>query len=338
MTVTRHAKKKMGSRVSLLAFVALCPSLGCVDDASLASGAGGGGTKYPDEIAGARGDEAGGHDPVGGSGAAGESAGTAAVGAAGDAVDAALPIDAANETSDSGPPCAGLFCEDFEQGQIDPAKWNVQTTGGATTVVQQRNVAHGKYAAQFHGLGVPAGGASSAYAYLIAKVAPASLLVHNFGRAYFFIAPKPRSINLGMVFGGTTGFPKPTYLSIASHSGGWQLGFIKLQGSPTGERQAYPSGQMPAMTWTCLEWELDDQPDSMNVWGDGVAIGSLDSQHVDYPAGHVSGTPIFNDMSSGLVGGFTDFGFGFYDWHPGGFDFDLYYDDIVLDTKRVGCL
>ncbi len=33
-----------------------------------------------------------------------------------------------------------------------------------------------------------------------------------------------------------------------------------------------------------------------------------------------------------------DFGFGFYDWHPGNFPFDVYYDDIVLDTKRVGCL
>jgi hypothetical protein len=76
----------------------------------------------------------------------------------------------------------------------------------------------------------------------------------------------------------------------------------------------------------------------MNIWGDGVLIGTMDPEHVDYPAGHVSGTPIFNNMTSGLVGGFTDFGFGFYDWHPGGFDFDLYYDDIVLDTKRVGCL
>jgi hypothetical protein len=44
-------------------------------------------------------------------------------------------------------------------------------------------------------------------------------------------------------------------------------------------------------------------------------------------------------MSSGLIGAFTDFGFGFYDWHPQGRPaFDVYYDDIVLDTKRVGCL
>ena len=44
-------------------------------------------------------------------------------------------------------------------------------------------------------------------------------------------------------------------------------------------------------------------------------------------------------MDSGLIGAFTDFGFGFYDWHQTGRPaFDLYYDDIVLNTERVGCL
>jgi hypothetical protein len=234
--------------------------------------------------------------------------------------------------------CPGLFCEDFERGTIDSDKWAVQTMGGATVVIEQANFAHGKYAARFHGLGVPSGGANAAYVYLLTKNAPPALGAHNFGRAYYFITPKPSSINLAMMFGGTTGFPKPTYLSIAEHSGGWQLGFIKLSGSPTGERQAYPAGQMPVMRWSCLEWEMNDQPDEIHLWGDGQAIGTLDPDHVDYPAGHVAGTPIFNNASSGLVGGFTVFGFGFYDWHPSGFDFDIYYDDIVLDTRRVGCL
>jgi hypothetical protein len=240
-------------------------------------------------------------------------------------------------TSDAGSECPGLFCEDFERGAIDSDKWDVQTMGGATVVIEQDQVAHGKYAARFHGLGVPSGGANAAYVYLLTKNAPPALRTHNFGRASYFITPKPTSINLAMMFGGTTGFPRPTYLSIAEHSGGWQLGFIKLSGSPAGERQAYPNGQMPVGRWSCLEWELNDQPDEIHLWGDGVAIGTLDPNHIDYPAGHVAGAPIFNNASSGLVGGFTVFGFGFYDWHPSGFDFDIDYDDIVLDTQRVGC-
>lgn len=245
--------------------------------------------------------------------------------------------DARGGGSGDGGACPGLFCEDFESGQVDTAKWSMQTAGGATAVVQQKIVAHGKYAAQFHGLPMPTG-ASQAYAYFITKGAPAALQTHNFGRAYFYVAPKQTSIDTGLIFGGTTGFPKPTYMSIASHSGGWQLGFIKLQGSPGGEVQAYPKGVQPVATWTCLEWEFNDQPDTNTTWVDGQLLGSLDPNHLDYPPGHTPGTPLYNGMSSGLIGAFTDFGFGFYDWHPSGFAFDVYYDDIVLDTKRVGCL
>jgi hypothetical protein len=253
-------------------------------------------------------------------------------------LDASTDAEASDvSTNDAGFDCPGLFCEDFERGTIDSDKWDVQMMGGATVVIEQSQVAHGKYAARFHGLGVPSGGGNAAYVYLLTKSAPPALKTHNFGRASYFITPKPTSINLAMMFGGTIGFPKPTYLSIAEHSGGWQLGFIKLSGSPAGERQAYPNGQMPVGRWSCLEWELNDQPDEIHLWGDGQVIGTLDPNHIDYPAGHVPGTPIFNNASSGLVGGFTVFGVGFYDWHPSGFDFDIYYDDIVLDTKRVGC-
>jgi hypothetical protein len=185
---------------------------------------------------------------------------------------------------------------------------------------------------------MPSGGATQAYVYLLTKSVPPALRIHNFGRAYFFMTPKPRSNNIGLAFGGTSGFPKPTYMSIASHNGGWQLGFIKLQGSPGGEVQAQPADVMPVATWMCLEWEFNDQPDVIGFWRDGQAVGTLDPNHIDYPPGHVPGAPLFNGASTGLVGGFTDFGFGFYDWHPGNFAFDVYYDDIVLDTKRVGCL
>jgi hypothetical protein len=265
------------------------------------------------------------------SGASGSGGGS---GATNDSSDADSQTDVA-AASDGGSACPGVFCEDFEEGEIDPSKWNTQTKGGDAVMLEQQTVAHGKYSAQFHGVGSPTGG--QGYIYLITKNAPTTLQTHNFGRAYFYIAPKVTSNNLGLVFGGTTGFPKLTYMAIAGHSSGWQFGFIKLAGSPQGESETYPPGKVPVNTWMCLEWEFNDQPDEINVWGDGAAIGSLNSQDVAYPPNQPPGT-LFNNMSSGLIGAFTDFGFGFYDWHPGGFDFDVYYDDIVLDTKRVGCL
>ncbi len=228
--------------------------------------------------------------------------------------------------------CAGVFCEDFETGQIDATKWSTPVMGAATMTVETMNVAHGKYAVQFHG---PANPSAQDYVYIISKNAPAALAKHNFGRAYMYISLQRNDIDMGMIFGGTAGFPKPTYMSIANHSTGYQLGFIKLSGSPGGEVQAYPKGDMPVMKWSCIEWEFNDDPDEINLWGDGNVIGSLNNMTVAYPAGKTPGTPLYNNMDSGLIGAFTDFGFGFYDWHQTGRPaFDLYYDDIVLSTTR----
>jgi hypothetical protein len=278
----------------------------------------------------------GGSTGSGGSGSGGMVGPTSDAGSGG----ADSPTDAAGDAPANGPDgggaCSGLFCEDFEQGQIDPAKWSTPQIGTATMTVQQKIVAHGKYAVQFHGAAAPN---ANDYSYIIAKNAPAPLQKHNFGRAYFYTAPKPHDIDMGLIFGGTAGFPKPTYMSIANHAAGWQLGFIKLMGTPGGERQAYPTGDIPVATWLCLEWEFNDQPDEINVWGDGKVIGSLNNKTVAYPGGIAPGTPLYNNTDMDLIGGFTDFGFGFYDWHPQGRPaFDVYYDDIVLDTKRVGCL
>ena len=59
----------------------------------------------------------------------------------------------------------------------------------------------------------------------------------------------------------------------------------------------------------------------------------------------VNGTEDYADTNlslggttTGQVGGFSQFGFGYYIWHPATYAFDIYYDDIVLDTKRIGCL
>jgi hypothetical protein len=225
--------------------------------------------------------------------------------------------------------CASLFCEDFESGQIDTVKWAVQTSGGNMATVQQTKVAHGKYAAQLH---APA--SSKGYDFLITK-APAQLLVHHFGRAYMLVDPKLPVGHTGLMFAGSSGFPRLKYLEVASVRGGWQLSFVQLVGAPTGEADDHvdcagnascvPAIQMPVGVWICVEWEFNDQPDQVGLTVDGKPITTY--------------SPIpYNNETSGLVGGFTDFGLGFYDWHPDNFAFDVYYDDLALDIKPVGCL
>jgi hypothetical protein len=261
---------------------------------------------------------------------------------------ALTPPDSGTIASDAGSACPGLFCEDFETGQLDTAKWDPQTKGG-TVEVQKTTVAHGSYALHFHGSANPG---MLDYAYIIAHKGPQGLLTHHFGRAYLYITPKPRSVDMGLIYAGTAGFPRPTYLSIANNGvgwggptsghGGWQFGLIKLAGTPGYERQFYPQGEIPAATWACLQWEFNDQPDSITVSLDGTMLGTLNDQHVSYPAGYTPGTPLSGPggTSSGIIGGFVDFGFGYYDWHsvPVRPAIDIYYDDIVLDAKAVDCL
>jgi hypothetical protein len=268
----------------------------------------------------------------------GGAADTAALGP--DAPSEVSPADASSESAPAG--CAGLFCEDFESGALDPAKWAV-TSGvnhvddaAPPSVIASDRAAHGKYAAHFHGKG----NVSNDDAFIVTKSLPPALLTHHFGRLYFYVATKPTSGHTQWILGGSAGMsatPKLRDFEVATINGGWQLGFDQLGMSPAGEEVFYPTGQVTVAKWTCLEWEFDDQPDSDTAWVDGRGLGTLDDQHINYPAGHVPGTPIFDGKSTGLVGGFTTYSFGFYDWHPNA-DFDLYFDDIVLDTQRVGCL
>jgi len=101
-------------------------------------------------------------------------------------------------------------------------------------------------------------------------------------------------------------------------------------GAGPNTQEAYSLGDStspdsPVGKWVCLEWEFNDTPDEVRVFVEGTLAWSY--------------APIsYQNVSSGLVGGFSDVAFGYYIWHPGSTDFDVYYDDIVLDTKRVGCL
>ncbi|HEV3191955.1 MAG TPA: hypothetical protein VGY54_15695, partial [Polyangiaceae bacterium] len=283
----------------------------------------------------------GGNGGNGGTPLASGAGGTSSDAGPADATGSGGAPDAANDAPvDSGTSgCAGLLCEDFESGKIDPGKWDIQMSGG-TMSVQQQIVAHGKYAMQVHGAAGP-----SDWALLVAKNVPPELKGKTtFGRVYFYITPKPlTSGHTQMVYAGNTGtgtangpapFPKLRYMEVANIGGGWQLGFDLLDVGPLVEEVAYPKGQVPTMAWVCLEWEFEDSPDHITMWADGTQIGIFDDTDVAYSStGSIPqpGGPLYNGKSSDIIGGFDTFGFGFHDWHPQK-PFDLYYDDLVLGT------
>ncbi|HEY2899699.1 MAG TPA: hypothetical protein VGL59_03910 [Polyangia bacterium] len=252
----------------------------------------------------------------------------------------------------SGGPCAGVFCEDFEQGQLDPAIWDVQTGSGGVETIEQDTVAHGKYALHMHGTG-----AGGDFALIVSKNMPKALQGAGpiFGRAYLYAtAVSGAHVELG--FAGTTHDPAVAasvttkgmnfnYMEFADFSGSWQIGFDLFAPDPSiakgfVEEASYPPARdkAPVMKWNCIEWEFGDDPEMMVLWVDGKQIDQFDLQHIDFTS--VARTPgsVLNGKSSGIIGGYNVFGFGIHSYgaSPGGVD--RYYDDIVLDTKRVSCL
>jgi hypothetical protein len=247
--------------------------------------------------------------------------------------------------------CPGLFCEDFEEGQLDPTKWDLQTGGGGLAMVQQQTVAHGSYAWYVQGTGVRGG-----FATILTKNAPAALQGAGpvFGRAYLYAAAK-YSAHIQLGFAGTTRNPAVApsimtngmnfnYMEFAEISNSWQLGFDLFTPAPSVamgfvEEASYPPAhnQDPTMTWSCIEWEFGDNPDQMVLWVDGTQVDQLDAEHIDYSTTKIMPGSVLNGQSSGIIGGFDFFGFGFHSWGSSAV-VDRYYDDIVLDTKRVGCI
>jgi hypothetical protein len=113
------------------------------------------------------------------------------------------PSDPGASSGDAGGVCGNLFCEDFEQGMIDPAKWLTQMGGSGTVEVQQQIVHRGKYAYHVHGSGT-----ALDFAMIVAKDVPMALKGPGplFGRVYVYANTNVGShVELG--FAGSTRDP-----------------------------------------------------------------------------------------------------------------------------------
>jgi hypothetical protein len=249
-----------------------------------------------------------------------------------------------------------VFSEDFESGSLNPAVWDTRTAGDVAITVQQTQVAHGKSALQVH---YPKGGSRS-YGFIVATHLPDSVRAHFFGRAYVFISPPAPAGHDVLLNAGAPGYPLSNFLELGA-SGGKNVMMSYQQNAadaPRGETIArgiaYPVGR-----WFCLEWEFTDHPDHIVAWIDGAPAGELAgftfkprAARGARPSGVADATipnarpdPAANPAPAAaipgtdLVKGFSDFAFGFRAWGAGAKeDFDIYYDDIAIDTKRIGPL
>jgi hypothetical protein len=222
-------------------------------------------------------------------------------------------------SSSAGTNAPPLFSEDFESGILSTNIWTQTITGGNVIRVQSEKAAHGHYALR---VSCPSP-ASKTWAFISAQHLPEALRQHHFGRAYMFVTPKPPDRHTILIMAGTSGFPRNKFQEVATTRGKWQLTYVDLR--PNGDKEDYHSGGIvPLNRWFCLEWEFNDHPNRTTVWVDGKPA---------YETGFVSKA---TGATNNLVGGFDEFAFGFRLWGAAPEAFDVYYDDIALDTKRIG--
>lgn len=210
-----------------------------------------------------------------------------------------------------------LFSEEFESGAINKNVWSEDVTGDAILTVQSDKVAHGKYALLVR-CPTPT---QLIHAWLRATNLPEALHHHHFGRAYVYITPVVPDRHTFFVTAGTAGSPKAKFFEVATSHGNFQTTFTD---DVDGGEDWHPGPAVPLGRWFLLEWEFNDQPDRETIWVDGERI-------MDTPFTFKSTT-----QSTGLIGAFTDVAFGFSLRGAAPVPFDIYFDDIALDTHRIG--
>jgi hypothetical protein len=228
-----------------------------------------------------------------------------------------------------------LFSEDFELGQLDSTVWEKRITGAASIQVQQDQVAHGKYALQVHYPEM----ATQTYAFIFATHLSGALKGHLFGRAYVKIAPALPESHTVLFLSGGTGWPVSKFEELGASHGTLQPSYQENKsprGQGRGEDVRHGIEPYPRGKWFLLEWEFNDDPSSLTIWVDSERSPVIENgQKADLSTFR---WPKESNNSKNLVGGFEELGLGVRVWGAVPVGFDVYFDDIALETKRIGPL
>jgi len=212
------------------------------------------------------------------------------------------------------------FSEDFESGQLDKSVWTELVQGDATLKIQSDKAAHGKYSLMVH---YPANAARS-LAFILHGPLPEALKQRHFGRVYVLVTPPLPQNHTVMIPVGDGDYPLSKFQEIGESRGTWQPSYQQNRFQVGRGETVKHAGEIPKDKWFCLEWEFNDDPNSYVLWVDGEKV---DENRLP-----------FKDETKNLVGGFVQAGFGLRVWGPVTEAFDVYYDDIALDAKRIGTL
>ncbi|MEM6991422.1 MAG: hypothetical protein AAF721_13020 [Myxococcota bacterium] len=207
-----------------------------------------------------------------------------------------------------------LLCEDFDDA-LDSGQWDVVELNGGTVAVED-GLMH-----------VTLGSADGAHGFIRLQAGEVFPVADNhfFGRVRMRIEPQV-PVNHSYIIsawgtldgstaryrldvnGGTLN-SRYTHATVEQHGGWRKLG-----------RDAEPE------VWACVEWEYDGASDSMRYWFDGELDLEMEVDGAVEDPTWVA--PEFERF---------EIGYHTYQAAENGDAFDIWFDDLVLATDRVGC-
>jgi hypothetical protein len=246
--------------------------------------------------------------------------------------------DSGQPRADSGQPpvegCAGstaIFCEDFEAlapGEASSDRWSNAVADGENSLTIDGAHARGGQALHVHTR-------MNGYSFMSLPIDPPDNSFH--ARMYIWVtafpsAPDWAHFTLVEATGEGPGQIRPVGGQFAPEGNGGPGAFwgIGTDGGPTGDWTNWrTSAPTVAGEWVCVEWEMDAEDNFIRLSLDGVDNDDLTVDTDDHGGGSADFVfPEFDQINIGwqlYMGGSTP---------P---EFDLWIDDIVIDTERIGC-
>jgi hypothetical protein len=224
----------------------------------------------------------------------------------------------------SAPRCDGgfLFCDDFEaDAGIDTVSWSVQTDPSASITVDSQQAARGRQSLRFH---INSVGSSS---YIQPGLRHAIGLPNPaYVRAFVAWQAFPADVQAGFI---DVGQDYGAYATLGLNINQDQIEFRSGGLSPSVQVGGTPPAAWPSQ-WSCLEMEIYDGaiPDAGSDAGAGLVSAWLNDQPLPGltgAAGPMTQPFDFVQLAVGLT-------------LPAGRPaFDVWFDSVVLDSKRIGC-
>jgi hypothetical protein len=235
--------------------------------------------------------------------------------------------DAASPSADTGagsagsvavPPSAGCagstfaICEDFESGALDATRWKLAQSKGTVTLDSSRANRGSKYSLHVH---VDPG--SDTMVGITESTTFPALKAGLFARAFLFI---PSAMSTSLFTGDR--HSRLIYAQGATPYGEYALGIWNgglIQNHYSDSDDSQDTKMLPPFdAWFCLEYQLDSAAGDVKAYLNDVEITAL--RHDGWPASNIDTLM---------------FGVDRYGSFP--VAEDIWFDDLVVDSQRIGC-